>query len=469
MKKQTGTRALAALLAMAFLFCAVFSHRTFERRADAADEVLIGQTKSNSETPKYLLVQLNSGSWSNSWNDLHYVYPKGNSGQQYVAYCLESHKTSPFGETYKVVSAPDYSAKTEKGLQTIFRLGYPYSTTFGDNGEYSFSAVDAQAVTQIAIRFWMAYRQVCEPGRDYHVYENLDPYKRKVKAADSDAARKVYNAAMWLFKLADNGYSPTFGIRAAVTASSGPAIVGDGRQYSMTVRVNLREKDTDLACNYAVLQKLVTVDAQGREQALSCSNITRSVHSGTAATSGTVTVNDGETVTFSWPASADLGGKTVKASFTGVSDKADISLIYMGTSSSDIQKLYVTRLEVGNVATADASASFVKAANPTSTPTNTPKPTPTNTPNPTPTNTPKPTPTNTPKPTPTNTPKPTPTNTPKPTPTNTPTPTPTNTPTPTPTNTPTPTPTNTPTPTPTNPPTPTPTNTPTPTPTNTPT
>ena len=353
MKKNLGKRALAALLVVPLILLAISGSGNTYRQAEAAAEVMIGQTRKASEAPKYLLVQLNSGSWSSNWNDLHYVYPKGKPNEQYVAYCLESHRSSPFGQSYQVVSAPDYSTKTERGLKTIFRLGYPYSTVFGDNGEYSFNATDAQAVTQIAIRFWIAYRQVCEPSRDYHVLENLDPYKKRVKAADSDAARKVYNAAMWLFKLADNGYTPTFGIKVSTLSYTYPRIIGDGTQYRLTVRVNMKNADSDLPCNYAVLKKIVTVDAQGREQAITCSSITRSAHSGGATSSDKVQVNDGETVTFTWPTSADLGGKTVKVVFTGVSDKADLSLMYMGTSNSEYQKLYVTQMEVGDAAEAE--------------------------------------------------------------------------------------------------------------------
>lgn len=251
MKKQTVRRAVAAFLVVSLILIVIHGagRPGPYRQAEAAEEVLIGQTRRSSETPKYLLVQLNSDpAWNSSWNDLHYVYPKGKPEEQYVAYCLESHRTSPSGESYRVIEKPNYSAKTERGLKTIFRMGYPYTVTFGDNGEYVFDATDAQAVTQIAIRFWMAYRQVCEPSRDYHVIENLDPYKKRVKAADSEAARRVYNAAMWLFRLADNGYSPTFGMRATTVASAQPETVGDGGMYRMTVRVDLQSAANDLPC-----------------------------------------------------------------------------------------------------------------------------------------------------------------------------------------------------------------------------
>ena len=382
MKKRYQKRAMAAFLVVAYFLFVICGARSFGGRAEAAEEVMIGQTRTSSETPKYLLVKINSGTtWSSSWNDLHYVYQKGNSSQQYVAYCLESHRTSPSGQSYRVIAAPDYSQKTENGLKTIFRKGYPYKTVFGDNGEYSLSATEAQAATQIAIRFWMSYRQACEPDKDYHVIESLNPYKKRVKAADSDAARNVFNAAMWLFKLADSGYSPSFNMKLYTCGSTQPVIAGDGKDYSISVRVSLNENNTELICNYGFLKSLTIVDAQGHETPLSCSCITKNSTTEVLTTSDTVRVGNGTIVTFTWPESAGLGGRTVKVVFSGMSNKADISLIYMGAASSDKQKLYVTRMEAGEAVTADATVKFSVTANPS--PTNTPKPTATNTPRPT--------------------------------------------------------------------------------------
>ena len=231
MKKLYRNRAMAAFLAVAFILFVISGTESFGGRAEAAEEVMIGQTRTSEESPKYLLVQLSSStSWTANWNALHYVHPIGNSSEQYVAYCLESQRSSPSGQSYQVIPAPNFSKKTENGLKMIFRMGYPYTKVFGDSGEYVFSDTEAQAATQIAIRFWMAYRQACEPDKDSHVIEELNPYRKRVKAADSDEARRVYNAAMWLFRLADSGYSPTFNMDLYKEKSSQPTVAGDGNR-----------------------------------------------------------------------------------------------------------------------------------------------------------------------------------------------------------------------------------------------
>ena len=454
-----------ALAAVILAVVAVFGGHFPAGRA--AEETLIGQTETSSETPKYLLVRpYDNSAWDSSWNDLHYMYPAGNPGKRYVAYCLESNRTSPHGQTYTRVNL-DFSAAAERGLKAIFRLGYPYHTTFGDNGEYALDAKDAQAATQIAIRFWMSYRQTIDTDRAYHVISSLNPYGPNVRAADSDAARRVYNAALWLFHRAEQGYAPTFGIRAETVGSSQPEIQGENKDYVITVRVSLTSASTDIPCAYALIESVTSADSSGNNSRPLTGAAVTVRRNGVSQTPADGRILDGDLVTFTWGPRAGIDGRTVTVNFTGVSNAADISLQYMGTSNSSYQKLFVTSLEEGAAARTAAAVSFRPAAPPSPTPTNSPTPTPTNTPTPTPTNTPTPTPTNTPTPTPTNTPTPTPTNTPTPTPT--PTPTLTDVPTPTPTNTPTPTTTNTPTPTPTNTPMPTPTNTPTPTPTPTPT
>ena len=97
----------------------------------AAEEILIGQTEPAGEAPRYLLVRpFDDSAWSDSWNDLHYVYPQGRPGERYAAYCLESHRTSPAGQIYREIERPDYSASAERGLKAIFRLGYPYRSAF---------------------------------------------------------------------------------------------------------------------------------------------------------------------------------------------------------------------------------------------------------------------------------------------------------------------------------------------------
>ena len=464
--KMRQMRVLCALLALLLAVTGIVWERSSPGMA--ANETMIGRTMSYSETPKYLLIRpYDNSAWDSSWNDLHYMHPVGKPEERYVAYCLESGRSSPSGQSFAQVSI-DFSAAAERGLKTIFRLGYPYHSTFGDNGEYTLNAIDAQAATQIAIRFWMAYRQTIDTDKSYHIIRALNPYGPNVRAADSDAARRVYNAALWLFHRAEQGYAPTFGVALSEVSSAQPLIQGENRNYSFTVRVSTRVASTDVPCDFAKIESVTQSDPAGNNpQPLTGATVTRQRNGREEPVTDGV-VADGDVVTFTWPAGAGIDGRRITVGIVGYSDAVDITLRYMGTGDSSVQKLFVTTMEEGAVARASASVVFEKAVppSPTPTPTNTPTPTPTNTPTPTPTNTPTPTPTNTPTPTPTNTPTPTPTNTPTPTPTNTPTPTPTNTPTPTPTNTPTPTPTNTPTPTPTH--TPTPTNTPTPTPTSTP-
>ena len=184
---QRRKRKVAILLVFAMLIFGIQTDMFGPARSAA--ETMVGMTRSASETPKYLLVRT-SGSSDSSWNDLHYLYPKSDPSKQYVAYCLESHKSSPLGQTYSSIGSPNFSAAAERGLKTIFRLGYPYSNVFGDTGEYRLNNTDAQAATQIAIRFWMAYRQSIDTDRDYHVIRSLNPKNGTVKAADTDSVRR---------------------------------------------------------------------------------------------------------------------------------------------------------------------------------------------------------------------------------------------------------------------------------------
>ena len=397
--------------------------------ASAAADVMIGRTRTYAETPKYLLVRpYDDAAWDASWNDLHYVTAAGDANKKYVAYCLESHKASPSGQTYVQVGRPDYSAPAERGLKAIFRMGYPYSNIFGDAGEYELNDTDAQAATQIAIRFWMSYRQTIDTDLDYHVIKALNPYGNNVKPASGVAAQRVYAAALWLFHLAENGASPTFGLSAELMSSGQPQLVGETTRYFMTVRVNLSEKKTDIPCDYAVVECVMCGGVSVNDAAV---EITSSA--GAVRTDGLV--RDGDQVNVSWPADAAVGGREATLVLAGVSGSADISLLYMGTSDSSVQKLFVTRLDEGTVARAEVTVYFHTplTPTPTSTPTPTPTPTPTSTPIPTVTpGTSSPTPTNTPPPNPTSTPEPTVTpGTTSPTPTNTPPPTPTSTPVPT--------------------------------------
>ena len=408
----------------------------------AAEEILIGQTEPAGEAPRYLLVRpFDDSAWSDSWNDLHYVYPQGRPGERYAAYCLESHRTSPAGQIYREIERPDYSASAERGLKAIFRLGYPYRSAFGDRGEIVLSATDARAATQIAIRFFMSYRQTLDTDRDYHVIRALNPYNGNVRAANSDAARRVFEAAMWLFHKAEAGYAPTFGMQITELSTRQPEVQGEDCPYEMTFRVYLSEKASDIVCDYAQITSVTARDSDGNARALGGGIVTRQTD-GIRETVSDGIVHDGDLLILSWPSSDGPGGCEVSVTLTGISDAADLSLRYMGAADGSLQKLFVTRLEEGAACRATASVTYRAPAIPSPTPTNTPVPTNT----PTPTEKPEPTATNTPTPTeipvPTATNTPTPTEIPEPTATNTPTPTeipePTATDTPTPTNTPTP-------------------------------
>ena len=168
----------------------------------------------------------------------------------------------------------------------------------------------------------------------------------------------MWAAAQALYRLALNSSPDTFAITVTMTEKDQPKSTTGTGNFSASFTLNLKGSGASVACDYAVLDHVELWS--GNTQENSNYSIGTYTVNGSSASKGTH-VSNNATVKFTYPASSNLYGKTIKVFYKGYSSLANDSLQFLAPDNSNYQRLFITTAENKVAASDDDPATWRQA------------------------------------------------------------------------------------------------------------